>query len=161
MATSTNPKDRVRFDSQLAAGMVLAPLYTHKGGIESMLKTVTTSGDPADALAHLLFTLFSNARNALLKNGIPIDNRAWLAKGGAVDVVIKDVLGIIASTAGTQLASSAFARDVKADLVKIMKQEMSGARQADKPQPMIPGGGGAPLPQGRAMPIGAGGMPNG
>lgn len=150
MATSTKDsgKKAVKNDAELAAGLVLAPLYTQKGGIQNMLKTVTSSGDPAAALAHMLFALFSNARNALLKNGMKVDNRAWLAQGGAVDIVIKDVLGIIASTAGKQLASSAFARDVKKDLMQIMQQEMAKGKKDQQLPTMVPGAGGAPLPQG-------------
>lgn len=156
MATSSkDDKKGVQSDAELAAGMVLAPIYTQKGGIEKMLKVVTSANDPADALAHALFALFSQARNALLQNGIKVDNKAWLAKGGAVDIVIKDVLGIIASTVGKQLSSSAFARDTKNDLVKIMKSEMDTAKAP--PPDHAPGMGGAPMP----MQGGPGGAPQG
>lgn len=130
MATSTKrnaDKKAIHSDAQLLAGMVLTPLYKNPNGIQNLTKMVTSSQDPADALAHGLFVLMSQARNAAVKSKLPISNKAWLANGGAVDKVIIDVGGLLASTAGPQFVDKKFGMNVKADLIKIMHDEERSA----------------------------------
>jgi len=140
VATSTKNKNidkkAVHSDAELLAGMVLTPLYKNPNGIQSLTKMVTSSQDPADALAHSLFILMSQARNAAMKSKLPISNKAWLANGGAVDKVIIDVGGLLASTAGPQFVDKKFGMNVKADLIKIMHdEEVSAGGKGDPSHP--------------------------
>lgn len=143
-------KKSIASDAELLAGLVLTPLYKNPDGISNLSKMVSKSQDPADALAHGLFMLMSKVRNTVAQQKLPIDNRAWLANGGAVDKVIIDVGGLLASTAGPQFVDKEFGKNVKMDIMKIMHQEEKSA--GGKGDPNHPDN--QPVPE-EAMPQGA------
>lgn len=149
-------KKAVANDAELAAGLVLTPIYKDpQKGVGGLVRVMQGANDPAGALAHSIFGLMSQARNAAVKNGIKIDPRAWTANGGALDKVIIDLGGLLASTAGPEFVDKKFGQNVKRNVLSIMAEEKAhtaAAMGAGPSGPMPPDAGGIPM----AGPPGAG-----
>jgi hypothetical protein len=122
-------KKKAASDAELMAGMVLTPIYRDpQRGVQGLVKVVQSSHDPAQGFAHAIFAMMSQARNAIMKSGMPVNGKAWTADGGALDKVIIDLSGLLASTAGPQFVDKKFMLNTKQDVLDIMKQEVAQAR---------------------------------
>jgi hypothetical protein len=119
-------KRKAASDAELMAGMVLTPIYRDpRKGVDGLVRVVQGSHDPSQGFAHAIFMMMSQARNAIAKNGLPVDGRAWTANGGALDKVIIDLSGLLASTAGPQFVDKKFMLNTKRNVLDIMKQEIA------------------------------------
>jgi hypothetical protein len=143
VATSTNKKGMTPAqkkgaikDATLIAGLVLTPLYKQPQMVQGLVKVVQGAGQagPAPALAHAIFALISKARNMLIQQKLPVDPRAWLAPGGAIDKIIIDIGGLLSSVLGPQFLDKTFGQNVKKEIIKIMHQEKSAAIASAQPQ---------------------------
>lgn len=145
----------VKNDAKLVSDMVLGSVFNGEG-INQLLQVAQGAGEnmPA-AIAHALFMNISQARNALMKNQLPVDGRVWTAKGGVVDRVILDTAEVLASNLGEQFVEPRFRGAVRQELLGLMAQEEEGAMAAQEaPQ-------GPPMEQGmppEAMPPEGAGM---
>jgi hypothetical protein len=160
VATSTkhkmhpDAKKMAAKDATLIAGLVLTPLYKNPQMIQGLVKVVQGAGEggPAPPLAHAIFAMISGARNRLIKENLPIDPRAWLAPGGAIDKIIMDIGGLLQSVVGPQFVDKTFGQNVKRELIKIMKQEKDAAtsqNQDQEPDPNDPNEAAEGEPQGQ------------
>lgn len=142
MATSNKhagtDKKAVANDASLLAGMVLTPLYKNPQMVDQLVKVMASANDPPNALAHSLFSMISQARNAIMQAKIPVSGKAWLADGGAIDKVIIDVGGLLASNGAHQFVDKRFGIQTKQDLIKIMHQEETSAGGQGDPNQQEP-----------------------
>jgi hypothetical protein len=122
-------KKKAASDAELMAGMVLTPIYRDpQRGVQGLVRVVKGSNDPSQGFAHAVFAMMSQARNALTKSGLPVNGKAWTADGGALDKVIIDLSGLLASTAGPQFLDKKFMLNTKRNVLDIMKQEVAHAK---------------------------------
>jgi hypothetical protein len=126
--TPSQKKGAVK-DATLIAGLVLTPLYKNPQMIQGLVKVVQGAGQagPAPAIAHAIFALISKARNMLIQQKLPVDPRAWLAPGGAIDKIIMDIGGLLQSILGPQFLDKTLGQNIKREVIKIMQQEKAHA----------------------------------
>lgn len=151
-------------DAQMVSNMVVGS-FLNGDMMQQLMGVVQGAGEnvPA-AVAHAVFMNISQAREALNRNQIPIDDRIWVAKNGVLDTVVRDVSELIASNMGDQFATPEFGEAVKQELVGIMQEEEAGAAQgAPMQEGMAPQGMPMGMPpeaaQGLAAPMPMEGMP--
>ena len=110
-------------DVNVASGLVLSLMFDPQGvqGITQALKQT----DPVQGMASILSVLLPKVRQQT--EDLDIDPRVWTAKGGVIDRVVAESMGLVASLGVPGADTPEFGRAVK--------QELRG---------MLEGGAGAP-----------------
>lgn len=143
-------------DIDIAYSAVMLALL-RAGGVEQMMKTVQGVGDPVKGLASVIYTTLAAAREQA-QSQIEFDPNIWLAPGGVVDRVTKDVCELASSNGIQGAESKEFGVQVKREVVNMMKAEDQGAQQGQAPaNPAAPQGLLAQAGPGVAPPV-QGGM---
>lgn len=142
-------KNEQATDIQMAGSLVVAGLLSDEG-LQSLQQVLQGAKDPVAAVGNAVFMALSAVRDKLDQQGLSIDDKLWVAKGGVLDRVVFEVLVVLKEVLGVQEANSPeFAAGLKDTIMQLMAQEEQGGP---------PQQGGMP-PQG--MPMQGGEMPQG
>lgn len=135
MSAGNNPLQKaLQTDTQLVVGMVLGSIF-HDGGVQQIIQMVQQSGNDAPAAAaHAIYVGIAQARHALEQQGIPVDDKIWVMKGGVLNQLVAEVGKLLASALGQQFASNGFMTATAQAVVQIMKQQEQGSMQEGSPE---------------------------
>lgn len=127
MSAGNNPLQKtLQTDTQLVVGMVLGSMF-HDGGVQQIIQMVQQAGNDAPAAAaHAIYVGIAQARHALEQQGIPVDDKIWVMKGGVLNQLVAEVGKLLASALGAQFASRDFLAATAQAVVQIMKQQEQG-----------------------------------
>lgn len=124
---SKEGSNSLQVDTKLVVGMVLGSMF-HEDGIQQIVQMVQQAGNDAPAAAaHAIYVGIAQARHALEQQGMPVDDKVWVMKGGVLNQLVVEVGKILASTLGPQFASGQFMNAVTQAVIQIMKQQEAGA----------------------------------
>jgi len=125
-------------DIQVAGSLVVAGLISDEG-LRALMQVLKGAQDPAMAIGNAVFMAISKVREKLDQNGMSVNDKLWMAKGGILDRVLFEVVGVVKAVLGFEAAgSSQFARAVKQAVVSLMQQESAQAGAVDAPQARQP-----------------------
>lgn len=125
-------------DIQVAGSLVVAGLISDEG-LRALMQVLKGAQDPAMAIGNAVFMALSKVREKLDQNGMSVNDKLWMAKGGILDRVLFEVVGVVKAVLGFEAAgSSQFARAVKQAVVSLMQQESAQAGAVDAPQARQP-----------------------
>lgn len=118
----------LKLDAELGKNLILGSIFQDGSKIEKLIAVVQHAGPQGpQALAQALFIDFQHAKQAIIKNQLPIDPRAWSAAGGVIDQVVKDVCQLVASKLGPEYISPKFMIGVKGFLMKALHDDETGS----------------------------------
>lgn len=125
-------------DIQVAGSLVVAGLISDEG-LRALMQVLKGAQDPAMAIGNAVFMAISKVREKLDQNGMSVNDKLWMAKGGILDRVLFEVVGVVKAVLGFEAAGSPqFARAVKQAVVSLMQQESAQAGAVDAPQARQP-----------------------
>lgn len=142
-------------DISVAAGLTVAGLLSDEG-LKSLGGVLQGAADPAAAIANAVFMTLSTVREKLEQNGMPIDDKLWVTKGGVLDRVLYEVVNVLAAVMGFEQAGDPkFVDSLKRNVIALMEKEDAGGGMPQEEAPMPPQeqqgglmGPPAPAPQG-------------
>lgn len=125
-------------DIQVAGSLVVAGLISDEG-LRALMQVLKGAQDPAMAIGNAVFMAISKVREKLDQNGMSVNDKLWMAKGGILDRVLFEVVGVVKAVLGFEAAGSPqFAQAVKQAVVSLMQQESAQAGAVDAPQARQP-----------------------
>ena len=125
-------------DIQVAGSLVVAGLISDEG-LRALMQVLKGAQDPAMAIGNAVFMAISKVREKLDQNGMSVNDKLWMAKGGILDRVLFEVVGVVKAVLGFEAAGSPqFAQAVKQAVVSLMQQENAQAGAVDAPQARQP-----------------------
>lgn len=142
-------KNEQATDIQMAGSLVIAGLLSEQG-LQALQQVLQGAKDPVAAIGNAVFMALSVVRDKLDQQGLSIDDKLWVARGGVLDRVVFEVLVVLKEVLGVQEAKTPqFAAGLKESIMQLMTQEEQGGPPQQSGMP----------PQG--MPMQGGGMPQG
>lgn len=143
--------ESLQVDTSLVVNMVLGSMF-HENGMAQVVQMVREAGkDAPAAAAHAIYVGLAQARHALEQRGIPIDNRVWTSRNGALSQVVAEVGKALAASLGKQFLSPQFLTATAQAVMQIMREQEAGAQQLPPEQPQSVEEG---APSGLLAPIG-------
>lgn len=125
-------------DIQVAGSLVAAGLISDEG-LRALMQVLKGAQDPAMAIGNAVFMAISKVREKLDQNGMSVNDKLWMAKGGILDRVLFEVVGVVKAVLGFEAAGSPqFAQAVKQAVVSLMQQESAQVGAVDAPQARQP-----------------------
>lgn len=125
-------------DIQVAGSLVVAGLISDEG-LRALMQVLKGAQDPAMAIGNAVFMAISKVREKLDQNGMSVNDKLWMAKGGILDRVLFEVVGVVKAVLGFEAAGSPqFAQAVKQAVVSLMQQESAQAGAEATPQARQP-----------------------
>lgn len=125
-------------DIQVAGSLVVAGLISDEG-LRALMQVLKGAQDPAMAIGNAVFMAISKVREKLDQNGMSVNDKLWMAKGGILDRVLFEVVGVVKAVLGFEAAGSPqFAQAVKQAVVSLMQQESAQAGAVDASQARQP-----------------------
>lgn len=125
-------------DIQVAGSLVAAGLISDEG-LRALMQVLKGAQDPAMAIGNAVFMAISKVREKLDQNGMSVNDKLWMAKGGILDRVLFEVVGVVKAVLGFEAAGSPqFAQAVKQAVVSLMQQESEQAGAGATPQARQP-----------------------
>jgi len=143
-------------DNDIAYAAVMNTVF-QGGGLQQIQQTLQGVPDPVPALANMIFSLLSTAREA--SQSMNLNPKIWTSAGGVLDRVTKDICQLAASMGVQGADTPDFGVAVKAEIVNLMKAQDQAGDTEVQPSPGLLAQAVGP-PQGQAPPQG-GGMMNG
>lgn len=147
-------------DIQVAGSLVVAGLLSDEG-LQALQQVLQGAKDPVAAVGNAVFMALGKVRDKLEEQGMAIDDKLWVAKGGVLDRVLFEVIAILKTVLGFEQAGTAeFASALKGSVIQLMEQEDAGGGAQQPPTGGEQGGMQAPpqgAPQGPPSPL-LGGM---
>ena len=77
-------------DIQVAGSLVAAGLISDEG-LRALMQVLKGAQDPAMAIGNAVFMAISKVREKLDQNGMSVNDKLWMAKGGILDRVLFEV----------------------------------------------------------------------
>ena len=150
-------RDDDAIDIQVAGSLAVAGLLSDEG-LQALQGVLQGAADPVAAVANAIFMALSKVREKLDSQGLSINDKLWVAKGGVLDRVLFEVCATLKAVLGFEdAASPQFAGALKQGVMDLMRQEESGGNPAEADAQMM--GQPAPPPQQGGMGTGLmGGM---
>jgi len=143
--------ESLQVDTSLVVNMVLGSMF-HENGMAQVVQMVREAGkDAPAAAAHAIYVGLAQARHALEQRGIPIDNRVWTSRNGALSQVVAEVGKALAASLGKQFLSPQFLTATAQAVMQIMREQEAGTQQLPPEQPQSVEEG---APSGLLAPIG-------
>ena len=119
-------ENREATDVQIAAGLTTAGLLSDEG-LGAMEQVVGGASNPAAAIGNAVFMALSKVREKLDQQGIPIDDKLWIANGGVLDRVLFEVCATLKAVLGFEPAGEqGFSGEVKSTVIQLMEDEDNG-----------------------------------
>lgn len=110
-------------DISVAAGLTAAGLLSDEG-LQALGQVLQGASDPASAIGHAVFMALSKVRDKLESEGMSIDDKLWVAKGGVLDRVLFEVASVLVAVLGFQdAANPQFVQQLKQSVIQLMEQE--------------------------------------
>lgn len=114
-------------DIQVAGSLVVSGLLSDEG-LRALSQVLRGAQDPAAAVGNAVFMALSKVREKLDQQGLSINDKLWMAKGGILDRVLFEVIGVVHAVLEYPPAGDpAFAQAVKQSVVGLMEQESTQA----------------------------------
>lgn len=136
-------QNREATDIQVAGSLVVAGLLSDEG-LQALQGVLQGASNPAAAVANAVYMALSKVREKLDSQGMPIEDKLWMANGGVLDRVLFEICGALKAIFGFQEAASPqFVNSLKQEVVALMQQEETGGSPAaaqPTPQGMPPAG---------------------
>ena len=149
-------ENREATDIQVAGSLVVAGLLSDEG-LQALQQVLQGAEDPVAAVGNAVFMALGKVREKLEEQGMSIDDKLWVAKGGVLDRVLFEVIAILKTVLGVEQAGTAeFASALKGSVIELMEQEDAGGGQEQAPMGAEQGGMQAPPqgpPQGPQSPL--------
>ena len=149
-------ENREATDIQVAGSLVVAGLLSDEG-LQALQQVLQGAEDPVAAVGNAVFMALGKVRDKLEEQGMPIDDKLWVAKGGILDRVLFEVIAILKTVLGFEQAGTAeFTSALKGSVIELMEQEDQGGGQEQAPMGAEQGGMQAPPqgpPQGPQSPL--------
>jgi len=143
--------ESLQVDTSLVVNMVLGSMF-HENGMAQVVQMVREAGkDAPAAAARAIYVGLAQARHALEQRGIPIDNRVWTSRNGALSQVVAEVGKALAASLGKQFLSPQFLTATAQAVMQIMREQEAGTQQLPPEQPQSVEEG---APSGLLAPIG-------
>lgn len=125
-------------DVKLASSLILNPLL-QDDGIAALQQAAQSAADLPAALALAIFQAMGQVKDQIQQRGIPISSKIWVATGGVLDTVIKNVCQALASIPPEipEAADPEFMQDVKEEVFNLMEGNQ-GSAPTTQEQPQGP-----------------------
>jgi hypothetical protein len=99
--------------------------------LAALQQVLQGANDAPQAIAHVLFMFVMQVKDKMEQQGMPVDDKVWLASGGALDRILFDTVGILAGVLGFKEAGNPeFVHALKDAVVSMMLDSDSQSEAA-------------------------------